>query len=172
MAASDPEKDYVHLLEKAVLGVDPEAAFCICQVADWERNYKRGEETYSKYESARAFDADVIVLRFIENCPGADFEPDVFYRSLCEFVKYLNADGEAKIIVTTGFWRHPLDAFLRKAASEMHCPCIELGDLGDDPAMKAIGLFDHSGVANHPGDLGMQRIAERIGALLLSMLEK
>ena len=124
------------------------------------------------YAAARAFGADIIVLRFVENCPKDNIDGETFLRELDALTRYLDPKGPAKFIFTTGFWRHPLDAFLRKAASEMHCPCIELGDLGDDPAMKAIGLFDHSGVANHPGDLGMQRIAERIGALLLPMLEK
>ena len=47
-------------------------------------------------------------------------------------------------------------------AAERGAPCVELGDLGENEQMKAIGLFEHKGVANHPGDLGMQKIAERI----------
>lgn len=167
MAASAPEKDYVHLLEERVLDIDGGAEFCICQVSGWERSYKQGEEKYPLYEAAREFDADIIVLRFIENCPGGDFEPEVFYRSLGELVKYLNADGEAKIIVTTGFWRHPGDAQLRAYAADNNYPLVELGDLGQLDEMKAIGLFEHSGVANHPGDEGMKNIAERIAKELL-----
>ncbi|MBQ8407595.1 MAG: SGNH/GDSL hydrolase family protein [Clostridia bacterium] len=167
MAASAPEKDYVHILEGEVLDMFPDAAFCICQVAEWERNYKQGADKHALYESARIFDADVIVIRFIENCPGGDFDGEVFYKSVEELINYVNADGKAKIIVTTGFWRHPGDAQLIRFAKENSWPLIELGDLGERDEMKAIGLFEHSGVANHPGDAGMKNIAERIAKDLL-----
>ena len=167
MAASAPEKDYVHILERNVLDKFPDAAFCICQVSEWERSYKQGAEKHALYEYARDFDADVIVIRFIENCPGGDFDGGVFYNSLCELIDFVNADGEAKIIVTTGFWRHPGDAQLIKYAGNNSLPLVELGDLGEKDEMKAIGLFQHSGVANHPGDAGMRHIAERIAKELI-----
>ena len=37
MAASCEENDYVHLLMSAVRESHPDAAFCICPGADWER---------------------------------------------------------------------------------------------------------------------------------------
>lgn len=39
---------------------------------------------------------------------------------------------------------------------------VPLYDLGMNEKMTAMGLFEHAGVAGHPGDLGMQHIAERI----------
>ena len=162
MAASAKDKDYVHILERLILEKDPGASFCICQASRWERVYQNGSEVYELFKNARDFNADIIVFRCIENCSGKDLDGEVFQRELDALLRYLDGSGDAKIVITTGFWRHPGDGALRQYAKKMGYPCVELGDLGEDESMKAIGLFDHSGVANHPGDKGMQMIAERI----------
>ena len=170
MAASAKEKDYVHLLMEKVRGVESDSVFCICQGSKWETTYKDGTSVYPIYEHARAFEADIIVVRLIENCSGKEFEPEVFKASLEAYLDYLNPSGNAKIVLTTGFWKHPGDEQIRKMAEEKNLPFISLGDLGEQDEMKAIGLFEHVGVANHPGDLGMKTIAERIWAELEKLL--
>ena len=162
MAASAKEKDYVHILMRQIGERHPNASFCICQCAEWERNYKDGRSAYHLFESARNFSADIIIVRLIENCSYRELDPKTFKESLLHFLTYLNASGKAKLVMTTGFWKHPGDAVLREIAAENAYPLAELGDLGEMPEMKAIGLFAHTGVANHPGDLGMEMIAKRI----------
>lgn len=171
MAASAEEKDYVHLTMGKVRSIIPDAAFCICQVADWERNFFRGDEVLEQYAYARAFEADIILLRMVENCPKKEYEYNIFMEQLDKLVRYLNKTGTAKVIVTTGFWKHPADEALRAWAATNSAPLCELGHLGEQDEMKAIGLFDHSGVANHPGDAGMQAIADAIWNELQPMLE-
>lgn len=162
MAASAEEKDYVHILMNKISQKDSDASFCICQVAEWERNYKNGKEVYDLYTAAREFKADIIVARFIENCSPIEFDAKVFKKEYSEFIDYINGTGEAKIIFTSGFWKHPGDDMISDVAKERGCPFVELGDLGERDEMKAIGVFWHDGVANHPGDKGMEVIAERI----------
>ena len=139
------------------------------QVAEWEMEYKNGSTKHYLFEDARNFDADIIVMRFIENCPKADFQSNVFKEELKELLHYLNGSQKAKFILTTGFWRHPGDDSIRELAMENDWPLVELGDLGENDRMKAIGLFEHKGVANHPGDLGMENIAKRIYEVLLDL---
>lgn len=162
MAASSKEKDFVHRIHAKVKEKQPDAAFCLCQVAEWEYVYKTGNEVFSKYETARNFNTDIIIARFIENCPADDFDGEVFKKELKKFFDFLNPAQKAKIIMTTGFWKHPGDTAIREFAEENNIPVVYLGDLGEDDNMKAIGLFEHFGVANHPGDAGMEAIADRL----------
>ena len=170
MAASAREKDYVHLLMQFIRRLDGDAAFCICQVSDWESRYKEGSALLEAFAPARRFGADVIVARFVENCPKADFAPEAFRRELETLLQYLDGSGHASFVLTTGFWRHPGDAAIRRLAREKGWPLVELGDLGEDERMKAIGLFTHRGVANHPGDAGMEAMARRIFPALRKQL--
>ena len=101
-------------------------------------------------------------MRLIENVPANGYDSETFLRELDALVTYLDKTGKANVILTTGFWKHPGDSDLRAYAKEKGMECIELGDLGECDGMKAIGLFSHDGVANHPGDKGMKAIADRI----------
>lgn len=166
MAASAPEKDYVHLLSDKISEKYEDAAFCICQVASWERAYKNGTEVLKEFEEARNFGADIIVMRMIENCPGSEFDAEAFHKEYKNLIDYLNLSGKAEIICTSGFWKHPGDGDIEAVAKENGYGFVYLGDLGELDEYKAIGLFEHSGVANHPGDKGMEAIAERIFELI------
>ena len=160
MAASAKEKDYVHLTKAQVLTVDENAAFCICQAAEWERGYL-GEFDYSRFEPARDFGADIVVMRLIENCRRDEFKPSRFKEEYKKLVDYLNGKS-GLVIITSGFWKHPGDGILEEIAKETGADFVYLGDLGEEAEMRADGLFEHSGVAHHPGDKGMENISKRI----------
>lgn len=162
MAASALENDYVHIVAKEILQIDSDASFCLCQVAEWERNYCNGDKFLSSFEDARNFKADIIIMRMVENCPQDNYNSGLFEKEYENLISYLNSTGNAKIILSTGFWAHIADGTIREYAKNNKYPLVELNDLGEDDSMKTIGLFEHSGVANHPGDKGMKEIADRI----------
>lgn len=164
MAASAQENDYVHILMNKINEIYPNSQYCICQVAEWESDYKNGTTKHCLYENAKNFEPDLIIMRFVENCPRDEFDCEKFKMQMDALLSYLNKSGKAKIIMTTGFWYHPGDNTIIEYAKENGLPSVVLGDLGEQDEMKAIGLFEHGGVANHPGDLGMKTMAERIFA--------
>ena len=162
MAASCEEKDYVHLMMDKINEVNDDPAFCVCQTSYMELHYKEDYDLQSRYEAAADFGADIIVLRIIENCKADVFDGEKFIFAMEDLFKYLDKSGKAKFIITSSFWNHPGDKYLAEFAEKNNYPFVKINDLGEDDSMKAIGLFEHKGVANHPGDLGMKMIAERI----------
>ena len=162
MAASAKEKDYVHLIIKAVQKEDPDATFCICQAALWERGYENGESVFFEWGVAREFNADIIIVRLIENCPIEGFDKNLFKREYMKMIQYLNPEGKAQIVLTSSFWKREGDDAIEEVAAENGMEFVYLGDLGERADMRADGLFEHAGVAHHPGDLGMLAIADRI----------
>lgn len=168
MAASCKEKDYVHLL-MSKLDERVSARYCICQAANWEQNHQNPEKVLDIYTDARDFGADIIVMRIVENCHNG-FDAEAFRKNYPEFINYLNTNN-ARLILTSGFWAHEAaDGIIEETAEKMGVPFVYLGDLGKNPDMRADGKFWHEGVQYHPGDLGMENIANRIFAELEKLI--
>ena len=167
MAASDKDHDYVHVLFRKLTESGKNVCFFVKQLAVWERNHE--EEYNDFYTDIGEFNPDIIVFRLGENVNRqASLE---VYEAATEKLLDFIGHGTAKLVLTTCFWKHGVaDDAVRNICKKRGLEPTELNDLGDMPEMKAIGLFEHSGVAAHPGDLGMENIAQRIYNALMKLL--
>lgn len=175
MAASCPEKDYVHqtvaILEERGMTVD----YAFANFSRWEVNYW-DDSVLEECDDLLRFKPDVVVIRIGENIWSRavrhKLEEVPLYPQFDKMVKAFAKSG-AKIILTDLFWAHePIDESIRLVAEGGNYPLVHLGDLGERDENMAKGLFEHSGVAAHPGDLGMYRIAERIATEILNMTKE
>lgn len=168
MAASDISKDYVHLLLNKLKDKYGDVSHCIVQLSEWERRLtEMNPENF--YQEARKFAPNVIVMRIAEN--AYDDKPDEFYENYKKLIDFFNADGKAKVILTTSFWNKPaIDEKIILTAQERNYPLVRLGHLGDIDRMMALGKFEHKGVSIHPNDNGMEAIADAIYGVLCHLI--
>ena len=161
MAATSREKDYVHLLQRRIVAAQPEAQCCLLQVAgSFERAFFKPDWTCEKnFAWARAFKPDVIVLFFGANVPkdydaGKMEATRTFGAALDSFLDYVDPEKRAFVLMSQGFYVRPkLDAEKASVAARRGCAFVNLEDIRS--------RADAHGKFNHPGDLGMQLIADR-----------
>ena len=162
MAATAPEKDYVHRVARGLRLRAGKVFCCVAQLAEWERGFRDGR-ILERYRAARDFRADLVLVRLGENVPHEGLDEDVLARSFAEMIRYFSVREDCRILVTDLFWRYgPIDRAVVRAARAVGGALVSLGDLGEDDAMKAVGEFSHEGVSLHPSDRGMAQIAGRI----------
>ena len=172
MAASAPDKDYYSVMQKLFKEDFPDVK------TEWHRTAAAGFErgiTENVNEDYRelimgAFGSklmstvpDIITLQFGENTHGASVTAESFAAAVeqcIDFCRSVNPD--VKIILSTlaiGSENDKRSIGMKMAAANKGVPVVNLSQF-NTPEHKALGLFEHSGVAGHPGDLGMQRIGE------------
>ncbi len=125
-------------------------------------NAPTGELLDSIISAAHGFKPDIVIIRIVENVKRDYLAQHPFQPYYDRLVGFLSHGGKARVIITTSFWPHPADEAIRETAAKRNLPLVELGGLGVKDEMKAIGLFEHKGVASHPGDKGMAAIADAI----------
>lgn len=160
MAASARQNDYVHRLVALMNGAGIRCGYCIANLSEWERTCDMSLLD-GKFKGALGYPADIAVLRLGENARLSDDLPS-FEESYARLAGML-ADKGSTVVCTDLFWEHAaFDAFVQKLAEQNGYAFVQLHDLGGDEKMKAAGRFENPGVAVHPGDVGMERIAERL----------
>ncbi len=163
MAASAADKDYVHLvtaeLEKRT---GRKADVRVRNLAEFERGY--GTYDLARLKDLVDFQPDYLIVALGENVGNlegqerADFR-DAFKRLLGSF---LVGPHKPHAVVRGCFWPNAWkDELMAQAARECGIPFVK-ADVSPDDSMRAVGLFEHPGVQNHPGDKGMAEIARRI----------
>jgi len=167
MAASDADHDYVHVLS-SMLGDGTVVGSM--NFYDWEaQSYDRGE-TLSTLNSYLSPNLNLVTIQLGENAKDTStFEED--FEDLINYVK--SKSPKAEIVVIGEFWKNEeKDNDKKKACETTDTTFVDLSSMWDDPSYEAgmgttvygsdgkAHTIEHDGVAKHPGDKGMQKIAE------------
>ncbi len=167
MAASSAEKDYVHLLvckieEKA--GGKP--AILVQNLADFERQLK-AYDLKQGLQKAFAFQPDLVIVALGENAAAlsTDKAKSEFRAAFADLLTQLVDHGHPTIFVRSSFWADPVkDEIMQQACQAAGGRFVDMSQLGRDEsnAARSERHFEHAGVAAHPGDRGMQAIADAL----------
>ena len=164
MAASKCGNDYVHQTMRLVREKYPNAAYCIAQCAYWERNMNN-DNVFDEYSNLKDFDADAVVIVIGENIVENEHTQDELADKFSELISYLRkGKSNVPVFISKPFlWEKPIVCkAIEKAAAESNAMIMDMSELSQDLSFRAIGKFEHSGVAAHPGDKGMKMIADII----------
>ena len=172
MAASAPEKDFAHLLlerlrQQAHSAGKPAPVACIRNIATFERQFATLDLRDLAFPFAD-FRPDLIVLAIGENVPALD-TPELqrdFHQALTRLIQQLrHFQPDARLVVRSCFWPNAVkDRLLKQVCDEQRGTFVDISALAKDERCFARSErpFKHNGVANHPGDFGMNAIADAI----------
>ncbi len=161
MAASGEDKDYVHRTMAKVWEKAPDASFMVGQLSTWEREFWNEKLVPNNYPEVIDYKADIVIIRVIENVREIEHEGytlEKAYKKLIDTV----SDERTKVILTNSFWKAPdKEKVITRVARDGKHKLVDMC-IGADDRYTAKGIFEHTGVAAHPGDMGMEEIATRI----------
>lgn len=172
MAATSMEKDYFHVMQSLFSEEFPdvEVQWYKSAASNFERDVTNSTETdYSNAingtfgSKMRQVIPDIVTFQIGDNTPSDSVTAESYAHALeqaIDFCREVNPD--VKIIISKHFYGSANDKKCigaEMAAKSRNVSIVELYTL-NKPENKAIGQYEHAGVANHPNDNGMQAVAE------------
>ncbi|QKZ15812.1 SGNH/GDSL hydrolase family protein [Spirosoma sp. KUDC1026] len=164
MAASAPEKDFVHLLNTRLATLYPPVSYRLQSGGNFEREFGRSTYSLDEFsEPLQQFKPDLIVLRIGENIDEGAVVSRNYESQLGQLLDRLANYGQpVRIVVTTSVWSHPLaDVVTRRVVAAKGHALVDLSCMVGQGQYFA-SQYANPGVAAHPNDAGMERIADSI----------
>ena len=164
MAASKPENDYCHVLERELQAYHKQTSVHPLNIYPFERN------PYCDIDSLigkTCAEADIIILRMCENVS----DTDAFEQNISRLIEYCT-NITPHVIVSGAFWPHEKKERILVSAAERHAlefvPLSWITYQSDVYPKKGDILYDIDGkqypitkefIITHPNDKGMRSIA-------------
>ncbi len=172
MAASETDRDYVHQVAAYCSGRQGKTAVFPLYFYVWETTGEKREEQLALLDPYLDTKPQLVTIQLGENVEDlTDFEHD--FEALIRYVQ--ERAPQARILVIDDFWTYPERSRMKQEAAEKTgTEFVSLEEIRDNPEYQAgIGavVYDAEGnphivenkdVAGHPGDKGMQEIADRV----------
>jgi len=161
MAASSEDKDFVHRVYAMVSqnqvksGVKPELV--VDNFPDWM------VKDTAKHKQLADYKADLYVIEIGDNLKDEESNEQTLGKPYEEMLKTIKTANPNAIIICTSTWgtSKNKDPLIKAACDRQGVPYVRIDIFIGDGKNRALN-FKHGGVAWHPGDLGMEKIANAI----------
>jgi len=134
-------------------------------IADFERrltDYKLADELKEEL----AFEADVVIaLGENASSPKTDEAKAQFETAFANLIAELKKHGQPRLFVRSQFWQDAdKDRLMQKTCEAAGGTFVDISKLGLDEShyARAERKIEHPGVAGHPGEKGMQALADAL----------
>jgi hypothetical protein len=159
MAATTEENDYVH---KLIGKIENEyndhfkINYGLRNIANWESDFS------VQLNDIEINGINLLIIRLGENINEEYARNNNYYAALNKLIKGFKGNN-IKIIITDNYWPSEYkDNIQKNVAIDNNYYFVQINDLYANLENSAFGQFNHSGVARHPSDIGMENIAERL----------
>lgn len=155
MAATSPDKDFLHVYDK-LLQVSDRYNYVQVNyknISVWENDFKYNLNEFVDITSTTY---DVLIVRLGENVTNVA----EYHDALINMINFFKSP-KTKVIITGIVWENNTKENIQKQiAIDNGYSYVPFEDFRSHPANYSWGLFENKGVAAHPSDLGMQNIGE------------
>jgi hypothetical protein len=162
IAASSPQNDYMHFLFNLIQGelhYAPEMK--AIDIGEFERNFPSFD--LDILDTLRTYNADLILFRIGDNVNSVMALKQHFWDKFEELINFLNTDERKVIICTSSYYPNKsVDAVIRALCEKKCISFIDISYLYNDESTHAYSerTIEDPGISSHPGDKGMQEIAD------------